>query len=297
MDNTLSSTLQKYIDHFPESRMYCIDDKLIIIDNPQFAILPNHPYRCPLSVAIYCTKGKGTGRINTNTFSLEVGGFMIVLPNQITELVDVSNDFQATYILMTDAFTEQLGVGNTFNLHSSISQCPHTNLTGRAKAAIEGYLSMCKGIIPEHRNPNRIEIVILLTRALFLGLGYFLHQTVSTESNRQNEITAEFIRLVEQNYVLHRDLKFYAELLSLTPKHISLVVKRSSGKSATEWIEKYVTLDAISQLTSTDKSIKEIAYDLGFPSQSFFGKYFCRIVGISPTEYRKEHKNSGLCSA
>ena len=222
---------------------------------------------------------------------------MIVLPNQITELVDVSNDFQATYILMTDAFTEQLGVGNTFSLHSTISQCPHTNLTGRAKAAIEGYLSMCKGIIPEQRNPNRIEIVILLTRALFLGLGYFLHQTVSTESNRQNEITAEFIRLVEQNYVLHRDLKFYAEQLSLTPKHISLVVKRSSGKSATEWIEKYVTLDAISQLTSTDKSIKEIAYDLGFPSQSFFGKYFCRVVGISPSEYRKGHKNSGLCRA
>ena len=99
-----------------------------------------------------------------------------------------------------------------------------------------------------------------------------------------------FIRLVEQNYINHRDLKFYAEQLSLTPKHISLVVKQSSGKSATEWIEKYVTLDAITQLTSTDKSIKEIAYDLGFPSQSFFGKYFCRVVGISPAEYRKAHK-------
>jgi AraC-like DNA-binding protein len=76
----------------------------------------------------------------------------------------------------------------------------------------------------------------------------------------------------------------------LTPKHISLVVKRSSGKSATEWIEKYVILDAITQLTSTDKSIKEIAYNLGFPSQSFFGKYICRVVGTSPAEYRKAHK-------
>ncbi|MBQ7311293.1 MAG: helix-turn-helix domain-containing protein [Alistipes sp.] len=290
MDNILSSTLQKYIDHFPESRTYSIDDKLIIIDNPQFAVLPNHPYRCPLSVAIYCTRGKGIGRINTNTFSLTAGGFMIILPNQITELVDISDDFCATYIIMTDSFTEQLGIGNTFSLHTTISQHPHTNLTGRAKDALEGYLSMCKSIIPEWRNPNRLEIVTLLTRAFFLGLGYFLHLTESTESNRQSEITAEFIRLVEQNYINHRDLKFYAEQLSLTPKHISLVVKQSSGKSATEWIEKYVTLDAISQLTSTDKSIKAIAYDLGFPSQSFFGKYFCRVVGTSPAEYRKAHK-------
>lgn len=215
---------------------------------------------------------------------------MIVLPNQITELVDISDDFRATYILMTDSFTELLGIGNTFNLHSTISQHPHINLIGQAKDALEGYLSMCKSIIPEHRNPNRLEIVTLLTRAFFLGMGYFLHQTEDNGNNRQSELTNQFIRLVEQNYIQHRDLKFYAEQLSLTPKHISLVVKQSSGKSATEWIEKYVILDAITQLSSTDKGIKEIAYDLGFPSQSFFGKYFNRVVGLSPAAYRKRDK-------
>lgn len=290
MDNTLSSTLQKYIEHFPESRTFSIDNMLTIIDSPQFAVLPNHPYRCPLSVAIYCTLGTGTGRINAKTFSLTAGGFMIVLPNQITELVDISDDFRATYILMTDDFTATLGIGNTFSLHSTISQHPHIDLAGRAKEALESYLSMCKSIIPEHQNPHRLEIITLLTRAFFLGLGYFMHKTESSDSSRQSELTNQFIRLVEQNYTQHRDLGYYAEQLALTPKHISLVVKQSSGKSATEWIEKYVILDAITQLTSTDKSIKEIAYDLGFPSQSFFGKYFLRVTGVSPAQYRKRHK-------
>ena len=290
MDNSLSSTLRTYIAHFPESNAYSIDDKLTIIVNPKFTILPNHPYRCPLSVAIYCTQGTGTGRINAMTFSLSPGGFMIVLPNQITELVDRSDDFEATYIIMTDTFTESLGIGNTFSLHATISQHPHTNLTGRAKSALESYLAMCKSIIPEHQNPNRLEIITLLTRAFFLGLGYFMHQTNCSDNSRQSELTNKFIELVERNYTKQRELKFYADKLALTPKHISLVVKRSSGKSATEWIEKYVILDAITQLTLTDKSIKEIAYDLGFPSQSFFGKYFCRIVGASPAEYRKAHK-------
>jgi AraC-like DNA-binding protein len=60
-----------------------------------------------------------------------------------------------------------------------------------------------------------------------------------------------------------------------------------------EWIERYVTLDAIAQLTSTDRSIKYIAYDLNFPSLSFFGKYFTRVVGLSPSAYRAELKKQG----
>ena len=85
----------------------------------------------------------------------------------------------------------------------------------------------------------------------------------------------------------HRELSFYAEKLNLTTKHLSRVVKEASGKSAMEWIEKYVILDAISQLHSSNVSIKEVAYRLNFPSQSCFGKYFNRVVGVSPTTYRE----------
>ena len=61
MENRLTKTLQKYIDNGAIDGIYSIDEQLVIIDNPSFAILPNHPYRCPLSVALYCTRGKGVG--------------------------------------------------------------------------------------------------------------------------------------------------------------------------------------------------------------------------------------------
>ena len=171
-----------------------------------------------------------------------------------------------------------------------VARNPYTFLEGRAREALECYLSMCRNLIPEERNPHRVEILRLLTRAFFLGLGYFIHPMEEAESrgNRQAELTNEFVKLVENNYREHRDLKFYADAMGLTPKHISTVVKASSGKSAVEWIEKYVILDAQTQLISTDRTIKEIAYDLNFPSQSFFGKYFCRVVGISPAAYRNK---------
>lgn len=290
MKTTLTDTLQRYVDTGHTGSIMSIGDDFSIVRDPSFAVLPNHPYRSPLVVAVYCTSGYATGRINARTYDLVAGDMLIVLPSQITELGDIADDFSATYIIMSEQFTESLGIGNTFNIASIVTTEPHTHLEGRAKQAIDGYIAMCESIIPLDINPHRMEILRLMTRAFFLGLGHFLHKPATTEKSRQDEITSTFIQLVERYYRQQRDLGYYADTMGLTPKYLSTVVKQTSGKSAVEWIEKYVTLDAITQLTSTQKSVKQIAYDLNFPSQSFFGKYFARVVGISPAGYREKER-------
>ena len=283
----LSKLLKRFIADKHISA-YIIDEQFAIVENPVFSILPNHPYRNPLVIAVYCTSGIGKGRVNTNIYNLQPYSIMIVLPGQITELIDLSDDFQATYIIMSDEFVSSLGIGNTFSLSNIVASSPKTVLQDRAKEALESYLSMCRNLIPIDNNPNRLEILQLLTRAFFLGLGYFLHEMGQKINSRNEELTASFIKLVELNYTEHRELSFYAERLNLTTKHLSRVVKATSGKSAMNWIEKHVILDAISQLLSSNISIKEIAYRLNFPSQSCFGKYFNRIVGVSPVIYREQ---------
>lgn len=284
---TLSLLLEQFIRQ-GNMAAYVVDDYFAIIDNPTFSILPNHPYRNPLVVAVYCTSGVGKGRVNTQIYDLQRHSMMIVLPGQITELIDLSDDFQATYIIMSDEFVSSLGIGNTFSLGNIVASSPKALLQDRAKEAFESYLSMCRNLIPTESNPNRLEILQLLTKAFFLGLGYFLHGTEQNVATRNEELTTSFIKLVEENYIEHRELGFYAEKLNLTPKHLSRVVKQTSGKSAVEWIEKHVILDAVSQLLSSNISIKEIAYRLNFPSQSCFGKYFSRVVGVSPAAYREQ---------
>lgn len=292
MSATLATTISGYLSSGHQGVAYSVDDEISIIENPSFDILPNQPYHSPLVVAVYCQAGSGRGRINAKTYNLEPGGFFIVLPGQITEMVNVSEDFRAVYILMSEHFTESLSIGNTFDLRNIVIENPYTLLEERARQAFEGYLSMCMNIMPIEQHPHRLEILRLITRAFFLGMGYFLHDKHrdDREQTRQESITSEFIRLVEDNYRAKRDLVFYAERMGLTSKYLSTVVKSSSGKSAVEWIEKYVTLDAITQLTSTERTIKQIAYDLNFPSQSFFGKYFARVVGLSPQAYRAKHR-------
>lgn len=286
-----SEIINSYLSCGHTGSYYSLDEEFCIVDNPSFNIIPDNAYRSPFVVAVYCRNGYGKGRINAQEYNLEPQGFFIVLPGQITEFMDVSPDFEATYIIMTSDFTESLSIGNTFNLRNIITRHPYNTLGERACTALDAYLTMCKSLIPTKSNPHRAEILRLMTRAFFLGLGYFMHeQNNNTTQSRAESITEEFIQLVEDNYRTHRDLAFYASHMGLTSKHLSTTVKRTSGRSAMEWIERYVIVEASLQLRSTKHSIKQIAYDLNFPSQSFFGKYFSRIVGLSPAKYRRKHQ-------
>lgn len=293
MANELREILERYFEDDSAPSIYEVNGELAIIDNPKFSIIPNCPYRNPLVVAVYCTSGSGKGRINTRVFDLMQNSLMIVLPGQITELIDVSEDFCATYVVMSENFTNSLGIGNTFSLNQIVASSPYIYLEERAKDSLENYIAMCRNLIPQKENPHRLEILQLLTRAFFLGLGYFLHNVEQNNADCHSEMLANhFIELVEQNYNQYRELSFYAEKMSLTAKHLSRTVKMVSGKSATEWIEKYVILDAVTQLLSTNNTIKEIAYKLNFPSQSCFGKYFSRIKGLSPAAFREKYRQT-----
>ena len=95
-----------------------------------------------------------------------------------------------------------------------------------------------------------------------------------------------FLNLVQIHFKIERFLKFYAEKLDLTPKHLSRTMKNLTGFTAVEWIERYVVLEAKVMLKASNLNIQQISDELNFPSQSFFGKYFKKNVGMSPKEFR-----------
>ena len=82
-------------------------------------------------------------------------------------------------------------------------------------------------------------------------------------------------------------MRYYAERLCLTPKYLSKVIKQVSGRSAPEWIDAFVVLEAKNMLRYSDMAIKEIVYTLHFPNQSVFYKFFKSHTGQTPSEYRR----------
>jgi AraC-like DNA-binding protein len=100
-------------------------------------------------------------------------------------------------------------------------------------------------------------------------------------------LSKRFLELVKENFRTERQLKFYADHLFITPRYLSRIVKDCTGSSAADWIERYVVLEARALLKSTNMTIQQVSDELNFPSQTFFGKYFKRRVGMSPKQYRR----------
>lgn len=107
---------------------------------------------------------------------------------------------------------------------------------------------------------------------------------------RNKQLFNKFMALVKLYHTYARGVKFYAGKLCLTPNYLSGAIKEYTGKTAAEWVDEYVILEAKIMLKDSSLSIQEISYKLNFPSQSAFGKYFRQQVGVSPKQYRNKEK-------
>ena len=123
-------------------------------------------------------------------------------------------------------------------------------------------------------------------------MGSIIEQGVSSntqlesKTSRKDEIVARFLECVNENYREHRDLGFYADKLCLSLKYMSHVIHGQTGRHPSQWIKDYVILDAKTMLRSGRYTVQQVADELHFANQSFFGKYFKEAVGVSPKKWK-----------
>jgi AraC-like DNA-binding protein len=105
-------------------------------------------------------------------------------------------------------------------------------------------------------------------------------------NNLQEDYFNRFMELLDKNFRSERSIGFYASKICLTPKYLSSIVKKMSGKAAGEWIDDFVIMEVKSLLKFSKMSIQEIADYMNFPNQSFFAQYFKKHTGVNPSFYR-----------
>ncbi len=113
-----------------------------------------------------------------------------------------------------------------------------------------------------------------------------IYQILQFVDSRRAEENA-FGRLVHKYFRKERSVAFYADKLFISPKYLSLLVKEATGRSAANWIDEYVIMEAKNMLRFSGRNIQQVTYDLNFPNQSSFGKYFKHLTGMSPTQYQR----------
>jgi len=268
-----------------------IDDDVILLDKPIISSAFQYPFKMDVTAIIICTKGKTEGCINLKPYTTNGACLFTILPGQIMEYKSVSDDFSGLFIVMSNRFTDSLmsNASERLPLSISVREKPVTPLNEDTMNGIIIYFDMMRRIIREKNHPYRLEVARHLTLAFFYGACVDFHETSNDKKMTHHETIAEkFLNLVQINYKKERGLEFYANKICVSSKHLAKIIKKISGKAANEWIDEHVVLEAKALLKSTNMTIEQISEELNFPSQSFFGKYFKRVTGMSPKEYKQK---------
>lgn len=126
----------------------------------------------------------------------------------------------------------------------------------------------------------------ILQALIYYIAGLLINSDKREKKERKEELLSKFIQLIIKHYKENRTLDFYAEKLFISTKYMSDIIKKTSGLTAHDWIDRYTILEAKILLRSTNKTIQEISNELNFPNHSFFSKYFKHHMGMTPKAYR-----------
>jgi len=268
-----------------------IDEDFILLDKPVIISSFKHPFKVDVTAVIICIKGTSEGFINLKQYTTDGPCFITIMHDQIIEYKSISEDFSGLFIVMSKKFTDSLMLSaqERLPLMLSVRDNPVTPLNIETLESMIQYFEMLKRLSQEKDHPYRLEVVRHLTLAFFYGASTAFHKRIDNRKKTHHELLVEnFLKLVQTHHKEQRRLEYYAGELCLTPKHLSKVIKETSGRPANDWIDDLVVLEAKALLKSTNMTISQISDELNFPSQSFFGKYFKRVTGISPSEYKEK---------
>ena len=270
-------------------------DDILILHNPRFKG-DWEPYKLKQVLVLLCNGGDGYGAINLHPIHLQKDTLLVALPSQIAES-NVDENFKGTFLVMSEHFLSRLNIGDAYLFHKQVENNPVYQLDERTATTFRSLIELVHNIMLSGDDSSGMEEIFSLISRLFFIL---ISRVVNPASNaqetgqRHGEVMMQFLQLLRQHYRDHRDVGFYADKMNISAKYMTTLVKKASGKPAIQWIEDYVILDAKAQLSSTVNTIQQIAFDLNFPSQSLFGRYFKRAVGMSPSDYRSSLRQTSL---
>lgn len=233
---------------------------------------------------VFILNGEMTKSIGLQTFYLKKNQLLFTPTNTITATEAASHDLKGFYCHFSNDF---LGASPFLKLWQtrSVSQ----NLIDLSEAGVEVLKTLLERILLLFRNAFRKESNYQLIQhylATFIAeISVISKENIPTA--KEHPILSKFNSLITTHFKESRKIKFYADLIHISPNHLNKVIRTETGKSASELINQICMLEAKVLLGQTSLNINEIAAELGFEDDSYFSRFFKKHAGVSPSDYRK----------
>ncbi len=273
-----------------------IDDDLIIIDNVKDLAEPSST-RVLMNLIVVCTTGCARVLINGKPFELSQNQILQVPPNVTMSDFLISPDFEFKAVFFTTRLLQSF-LRDRIDVWNQIMYIQHEHILTLDDDDIvfffHFYDMLRLFIDTKVDNPYRTDILQSLMRSAFLGICGTLKKRLTQDSATTSEVRSSagifraFLDLLSASQMTHRTVASFADELHITPKYLSTVCKKHSGKTANEWITEKIMDEINFYLKQTELPIKQIADRMGFANPSFFGKYVRERFGKTPSQLRKQ---------
>lgn len=278
------------------------ENKYVIMDNldvndTSFIEARKQIYNTEYIYVTVVTRGTLHMNVGGTDIDLKANEYLAIMPCMSIAIKDSRCQFfsfMTKGYLMNDIY-EHTHIGKNVSVRAF---CYRYHIIDEEKTAqlLRNYLHVKK----EHLRPNyqMKEIVLRALQTAYVSqLFSFVDPNtylLDMKNSRQYSFFNQFLDKLSEFHRKERSVQFYANELNITPKYLSSIAQAYTNMSASQVIDQYVIFAIKQTLYANHANIKTISTQYNFPSQSFFGRYFKRITGMSPNEYIKNHNRKSL---
>ncbi|GEO09588.1 transcriptional regulator [Segetibacter aerophilus] len=261
--------------------------------NKELQRLPvNYPYRSDHFTIVLVTEGNARLKLNLIDYLVEKHNLLIISPNDVRQFLSISSNCNYIGVGFTQDFLMHSGLHkkniDAFDFFSSQAK-PVVKLGENNTEILFQLFSIL------HRKSSLREEVFFRDEFIYHGFSALIFEiaflfrksnTVHLKITRKEDLVMRFMKLLPLHFKNERGLKFYADLMFITPKYLTQTIKQITGKTAGDFIDEMVIMEAKVLLNNFSKSIGQVAEELNFSDQFYFSKFFKKHTGTNPSDYR-----------
>ena len=253
----------------------------------------HHLWKLEGGAIYFCRKGWAHATINLKDYEIVENTQVVLLPGTIIRINGCSSDFTASFFGFPKEMFMEACMRFEPIFFRFIKEQPCYVLPQENTGAINGLIRATTAIYNDRENRFRNQIAKNHLQSFMLDIydkcyRYFGKHKIEG-GTRQDEIFKSFVSLVHEHCASQREVSFYADKLCISTKYLTGICKAVTGDSAKKIIDDFAILKIKVLLQSTELTVQEIADRLGFPDQSYLGRYFKRHEGMSPKEYQSKY--------
>lgn len=226
------------------------------------------------------TEGNPVYFLDFNEYHLQSGQIVLIFPGQI-DMMEVQGKEGFLFAIHNDIFfriNQHIDSDYLNGYFSNVFVLPDE----KTKELLESLLHL---ILVEYNSKNRLTLMESYMEAFFFHISSLL-QNSEFLKNSYDHTVARLMKLIDNNFIFQRETNFYAEQLGMTNKKINEICIKGTGKTIKQHLQERLILEIKKEIRLRRKSLKEIAFDLGFNEPAYFTRFFKQHTTLTPKEFR-----------